>query len=74
MALKRYSSEDILRLLREIEVYIHGGMDVAGACRKAGVSGKPNKAGTRNLAAWGALFQRVEFSSERKRSAIEDRR
>ena len=40
MARKRHSDEDILRLLREIEVHIHGGMDVVGACRKAGVSDK----------------------------------
>ena len=38
MARKRYSDEDILKLLREIEVHIHGGTDVVSACRKAGVS------------------------------------
>jgi transposase-like protein len=40
MARKRYSDEDILKLLREIEVHINGGMDVISACRKAGVSDK----------------------------------
>ena len=40
MARKRYSDEDILKLLREIEVHIHRGMDVVSACRKAGVSDK----------------------------------
>ena len=40
MARKRYSDEDILKLLREIVVHIHGGMDVVSACRKAGVSDK----------------------------------
>ena len=40
MVRKRYSDELILKLLREIEVYIHGGMDVVNACRKAGVSDK----------------------------------
>jgi transposase-like protein len=40
MARKRYWDEDILKLLREIEVHIHGGMDVVSACRKAGVSDK----------------------------------
>lgn len=40
MARKRYSNEDILNLLREIEIHIHGGMDVVSACRKAGVSDK----------------------------------
>ncbi len=35
MARKRYNEEDILRLLREIEVHLHGGMDVVSACRNA---------------------------------------
>jgi len=38
MAGKRHSDEDILKLLREIEVHVHSGMDVVDACRKAGVS------------------------------------
>ena len=29
-----------MKLLREIEAHIHGGMDVVSACRKAEVSGK----------------------------------
>ena len=40
MARKRYSDEDIFKLLREVEVHIHSGMDVVCACRKAGVSDK----------------------------------
>ena len=40
MARERYSDEDILKLLREIELHIHGSMDVVSACRKAGVSDK----------------------------------
>ena len=40
MARKRYNEEDILRLLREIEVHLHGGMDVVSACRSAGISDK----------------------------------
>lgn len=38
MARKRYSDEDILKLIREIELYLAGGSDVASACRTAGVS------------------------------------
>ena len=38
MAHKRHSDENILKLLREIEVHVHSGMDVVSACRKAGVS------------------------------------
>lgn len=40
MARKRYSDEDALKVLREIEVHLHDGMDVVGACRQAGVSDK----------------------------------
>jgi len=35
MARKRYNEEDVLRLLREIEVNLHGGMDVVSACHTA---------------------------------------
>jgi transposase-like protein len=38
MARKRYSDEDILKLLREIELHLASGGDVAAACRSAGVS------------------------------------
>ena len=38
MARKRYSDEDILRLLHEIELHLASGSDVSTACRKAGVS------------------------------------
>ena len=40
MARKRYSEEDILRLLLEIEVYLHGGMDDVSACPTAVISDK----------------------------------
>lgn len=40
MARRRHSDEDILKLLREIEVLVHSGMDVVSACRKAGVLDK----------------------------------
>jgi putative transposase len=38
MARKRYSDEDCLRLLREIELQLAAGSDVPTACRSAGVS------------------------------------
>jgi len=38
MARKRHSDEDILKLLREIEVHLASGSDVATACRTAGIS------------------------------------
>ena len=40
MARKRYSEEDILRLLREIEVHLNGGLDVVSSCSAAGISDK----------------------------------
>ena len=38
MARKRHSDEDILKILREIEVHLAGGADVSTACRTAGIS------------------------------------
>lgn len=38
MARKRFNDEDVLNLLRQIEVDLSSGSDVAGACRKAGIS------------------------------------
>ena len=38
MARKRHSDEDVLKLLREIELKLTGGKDVASACRSVGIS------------------------------------
>ena len=38
MARKRYSDEELLNLLRQIELDLNTGSDVESACRKAGVS------------------------------------
>jgi putative transposase len=38
MARKRFSDEDILNLLRQIELSLASGSDVATACQSAGVS------------------------------------
>jgi hypothetical protein len=40
MARKRYSDEDVFKLLREIDVHLHDGLDVVSACHKAGISDK----------------------------------
>jgi len=37
LARKRHSDEDILKLLREIELHPAGGVDVATACHSAGI-------------------------------------
>ena len=38
MARKRHSDEDILKLLREIELKLAAGSDVQSACRGVGIS------------------------------------
>ncbi|MGI9570895.1 MAG: transposase, partial [Desulfobulbia bacterium] len=38
MARKRFSDEDILNLLRQIELSLASGSDIQTACRSAGVS------------------------------------
>jgi len=38
MARKRFSEEDILKVLRQIELDLASGVDVPGACRSAGIS------------------------------------
>jgi putative transposase len=38
MARKRYSDEDCLKILRQVEVELAGGSDVPAACRSAGIS------------------------------------
>ncbi len=38
MARKRFSDEDVLNLLRQIELALSTGSDVQSACRKVGIS------------------------------------
>ena len=52
MARKRFSDEDVIRLLRQIEVETATGTSVADACRSAGVSDAHIMAGGRSLARW----------------------
>ena len=40
MARKRSSDEDALKILREIDVHLHDGLDLVSSCRKAGISDK----------------------------------
>ena len=57
MAGKRHSDEDILKLLREIEVRLASGSDVTSACRAAGLPGsamRPITRGARSSVAWHA--------------------
>jgi hypothetical protein len=53
MARKRHSDEDILKLLRELEVRLASGSDVSTACRAAGISDATySTPGARSSAAW----------------------
>jgi putative transposase len=54
MARKRYSDEDCLKVLRQVEVELAGGCDVATACRSAGISDATFTLGGRSSAAWAA--------------------
>ena len=38
MARKRYSDDDILKLLREMEIHLSSGSDISSACRSVGIS------------------------------------
>ena len=40
MARKRYSDEDVLKLLREIDAHLHDSLNFVSARRKAGISDK----------------------------------
>ena len=54
MASKRYSDEDALKILREIDVHLHDGLDAVSSCRKAGISDKTFIIGVRSLVEWDA--------------------
>jgi hypothetical protein len=40
MARKRYSDEDALKVLREIDAYLYDGLNVVSSCRMAKISDK----------------------------------
>jgi len=52
MARKRYSDEDILRLLREMEVHLASGSDVQSACRSVGLAMPRTISGASDTVAW----------------------
>ena len=52
MARKRYSDEDVLKLLREIDVHLHDGLDFVNACRKVGFQIRVIITGVRSLEAF----------------------
>ena len=54
MARKRSSDEDALKILREIDVHLHDGLDAVSSCRKAGISDKTFIIDVRSLVEWDA--------------------
>ncbi len=54
MARKRHSDEDVLKLLREIEVKLASGSDVPSACRGVGISEATYSSGASGSAGWGS--------------------
>ena len=67
MARKRYSDEDALKILREIDVHLHDGLDVVGSCRKAGIEpqtrvGRPHPVNNAIDAARAVLHERVSLN------------
>ena len=66
MARKRYSDEDILKLLREIELKLSNGSDVQSACRGVGISDATYYNWRKRFGGMG----RSQLSEMRKRSQI----
>ena len=64
MARKRYSDEDALQLLGEIDVHLHDGLEVVSACRKAGIS-------DRTYCYWRKKFGGVSKSQLAEKKALE---
>lgn len=52
MARERHSDEDVLKLLREIELKLTAGEDVAFACRSVGISDATYDNWRKRLAGW----------------------
>ena len=75
MARKRYSDEDVLKLLREIDVHLHDGLDVVSACRKAGISDKSYYYWRKKFGGLSrSQVSEMKLLKERKRALEEDRR
>ena len=64
MARKRFSDEDVLNLLRQIEVELSSGSDVASACRKHGISDA-------TFYNWRSKFGGMEVSDANKLKGLE---
>ena len=76
MARKRYGEDDILRLIREVEVQCSSGMDVVSACRAAGVSDKTYYRWRKQFGGMGVdqlkELKRLQKENEQLRRAVSD--
>ncbi len=65
MARKRYSDEDCLKLLREIELQLAAGSDIATSCRSAGISDA-------TYYTWRKRLGGMEVSEAKRLKSLED--
>lgn len=76
MARKRHNEEDILRILREIEVNLNGGADVAIACRHAVISDKTYYTWRKKYGGMGRAklteFKALEKENQRLKKIVAD--
>ena len=76
MARKRYSYEDCLKLLREIELKLASGSDVTSACRAAGISDATYYAWPKKFGSMGrsqlAELKALEKENQRLKKIVAD--
>ena len=76
MARKRFSDEDVIRLLRQIEVETASGVSIANACRSAGVSDTTYYGWRKKFGGMGPSkikqMKELEKENQRLRRAVSD--
>ena len=76
MARKRHSDEDVLKLLREIEMHLASGADVATACRAVGISDATYYAWRKKFGSMGrsqlAELKALEKENQRLKKIVAD--
>jgi putative transposase len=76
MARKRYSDEDCLKVLREIELQLAAGSDIATACRSAGISDATYYTWRKKFGGMGrsqlSAFKALEKENQRLKKIVAD--
>ncbi len=76
MTRKRHREDDILRILREIEVNLNGGSDAVSACRHAGISDKTYYVWRKKYGGMGRAklseFKALEKENQRLKKIVAD--